>query len=127
MGFSPHETTSSTWVPTTSQKGKVALVTGASSGIGFETAKALAGLEAHVVLAGIDPEHKFDEAMRLICAATGCPPTSLEYMPLDLGSQLNIRNFADKWRQRSNTSLHILVNNAGIPGMPGLSEDGWEM
>ncbi|PVU85799.1 hypothetical protein BB559_001566 [Furculomyces boomerangus] len=127
MGFSPFAAEENTWVPTTRQDGKIALVTGSNRGIGFATAKTLAALGAHVVLSGVEPEWMFEEAIEKIANATGCPKSSLEYMHLDLSSQAEIRNFADRWGKRKNTDLHILVNNAGIPGIPGLTADGWEM
>ncbi|PVU86591.1 hypothetical protein BB560_006653 [Smittium megazygosporum] len=127
MGFSPFPQDKQEWVPRTRQDGKTAIVTGSSKGIGLSTAQTLAALGAHVVLVGIDPDWVFEEAIEKIVNVTGCLPSKLEHMHMDLGSQASIRKFADAWARRSDTSIHILVNNAGIPGMPGLSEDGWEM
>ncbi|OMH83567.1 WW domain-containing oxidoreductase [Zancudomyces culisetae] len=127
MGFPPFTAEENTWVPTQRQDGKIALVTGSSRGIGFETAKTLAALGAHVVLVGNDPDHVFEAVIEQIVNKIGCERSMLEHMHVDLGSQRSILQFADKWRARKDKRIHILINNAGIPGIPGKTQDGWEM
>jgi NAD(P)-dependent dehydrogenase (short-subunit alcohol dehydrogenase family) len=71
--------------------GKVAVVTGASTGLGLETARALAAAGAHVVLA-VRSDDKGDASIEKIRAAV--PDASLEYGLLDLGSLSTVRSFA---------------------------------
>ncbi|KAF0690214.1 Aste57867_18405 [Aphanomyces stellatus] len=93
-----------------SLKDKVAVVTGANSGIGFEVAKQLAGMGAHVVFACRSQE-RADAAMAAVTKATGS--TKLKFIQLDLGKFRSIRRFADDFK-KTKLPLDILVNNAGI-------------
>ncbi|KAF0693303.1 Aste57867_15707 [Aphanomyces stellatus] len=93
-----------------SLKDKVAVVTGANSGIGFEVAKQLAGMGAHVVFACRSQE-RADAAMAAVTKATGS--TKLQFIQLDLGNFRSIRQFADDFK-KTKLPLDILVNNAGI-------------
>jgi NAD(P)-dependent dehydrogenase (short-subunit alcohol dehydrogenase family) len=101
--------------------GQRAIVTGASSGLGVETARALASAGAEVTLAVRDADagHR---AAREITAATGSDQVSVS--PLDLADPASIAAFADAWTG----PLHLLVNNAGVMSLPGLelTPDGWE-
>ncbi|XP_078492679.1 WW domain-containing oxidoreductase [Ciona intestinalis] len=103
--------------------GKVAIVTGANSGIGFETARALACHGARVVLACRDLE-KANNAISDIKSSRD--DVKVIAIQLDLCSLQSIQNFADdflklKW------PLHILVLNAGVFMLPWqLTEDGIE-
>jgi NAD(P)-dependent dehydrogenase (short-subunit alcohol dehydrogenase family) len=105
-------------------KGKIVLVTGSSSGIGFETAKALAQQGAEVILVARS-EEKLKEAAAVIKAATG--NDKLKYYTADFSSQKSIRELAAKVK-KDYTKLDVLVNNAGgvFPEFK-LSEDGLEM
>ncbi len=89
--------------------GKVCLVTGATSGIGAETARVLARRGATVVLAGRSPERTEAMATR-IREQTGNP--AVEYLLADLSSQEQLRRLAREFRDR-HRRLDILVNNAG--------------
>ena len=104
--------------------GRVGIVTGATSGIGKEIARNLAGLGATVVLA-CRSEERGRAAMDEIVRATG--NLHVQAMPVDFSSQSSIRYFA---RRVLGTypELHVLVNNAAVflPGR-GLSGDGIEM
>lgn len=94
---------------TNHMQGKTVLITGGNSGIGFETAVALAGAGATVVFTSRDPhrgEHAADEIRR----RSGANP---HLMPLDLASFASIRAFAADFLQRFD-SLHVLINNAGL-------------
>ena len=75
------------------QAGRVALVTGGNSGLGFETVKALAGKHAHVILACRDTA-KGNAAQDQICQQT--PDASIEVMPLDLASLASVRQFVKR-------------------------------
>jgi NAD(P)-dependent dehydrogenase (short-subunit alcohol dehydrogenase family) len=100
--------------------GKRAVVTGASSGIGVETARALAGAGAEVVLAVRDTEAG-ERTADDICATTSRP---VEVMPLDLADRASVAAFVDGWEG----PLDILVNNAGIMAAPEMrTVEGWEM
>jgi NAD(P)-dependent dehydrogenase (short-subunit alcohol dehydrogenase family) len=104
--------------------GRVALVTGANSGLGFETTRGLASKGAHVVLACRDVD-KGNSAMARIRAEF--PKASLEVMGLDLADLTAVRSFADAFSQRY-PSLHILGNNAGVMALPyRQTADGFEM
>lgn len=105
------------------QKGRLAIVTGANVGLGFETAKALAGKGCSVILACRNPG-KAQEAMAQIKAAF--PQAAVECMELDLASLHSVQRFAQDFTSR-HTTLDLLVNNAGIMMPPySLSEDGFE-
>jgi NAD(P)-dependent dehydrogenase (short-subunit alcohol dehydrogenase family) len=101
--------------------GRRAIVTGASSGIGVETARALAHAGADVVLAvrNVDTGHGVAND---IIAATGNDRVSVA--SLDLSDQASVRKFVQAW----DGPLHILVNNAGIMAIPlTRTVEGWEM
>ena len=89
--------------------GKLAVVTGASSGIGLEIAKGLAAQGAEVVLACRNVA-KAEAAKREILAAA--PKAALSIMKVDLASLASIRSFAKAFSER-HSRLDILVNNAG--------------
>jgi retinol dehydrogenase-12 len=89
--------------------GKTCLVTGASAGIGLATARELARLGGHVVLAVRDPE-KGGKACRGVTDATG---REVGMAVVDLARQGSIRAFARDFAAR-HAKLDVLVNNAGI-------------
>ena len=104
--------------------GRVAIVTGANGGLGLETARALAGAGAHVVMAARNQE-KAERALADIRG--GLPHASLEVVPLDLGSQASVREAAEQILAK-HEQIDILVNNAGVMGIPERSTaDGFEM
>lgn len=94
--------------------GKIAVVTGANGGLGLETAKALAGAGAHVVMAARNQE-KAREAFDQIKERH--PQGSLEIVHLDLGSLESVRKAAETILA-SHRTVDILVNNAGVMAMP---------
>ncbi|MFC6081738.1 SDR family NAD(P)-dependent oxidoreductase [Sphaerisporangium aureirubrum] len=101
--------------------GRRAVVTGAASGIGVETARALAGAGAEVTLAVRDVEAGRRTAGE-ITATTG--NGHLRVARLDLADQASVAAFAAWW----DGPLHILVNNAGVMMTPELrTPEGWEL
>ena len=101
--------------------GRTAVVTGAASGIGVETARALASTGAAVTLAVRD----LDAGRRVaadITATTG--NTAVTAAPLDLADPASVRAFIDAWTG----PLHVLVNNAGVMMTPETyTPQGWEL
>jgi NAD(P)-dependent dehydrogenase (short-subunit alcohol dehydrogenase family) len=103
--------------------GKTFIVTGANSGLGLETARALARKHAHVILACRD--HDKGEAARARILADA-PGAALELLELDLADLASVRDFAALIRAREG-KLHGLVNNAGVMAIPRqLTVDGFE-
>ncbi len=103
---------------------KVAVVTGANGGLGFESAKALGGAGAHVVMAARD-QLKARSAYDTIKAAY--PDASLEIVQLDLGSLSSVRT-ATAEIAGNHPQIDILLNNAGVMAMPERrTEDGFEL
>ncbi|MYS22282.1 NAD(P)-dependent dehydrogenase, short-chain alcohol dehydrogenase family [Streptomyces sp. DvalAA-14] len=102
--------------------GRRALVTGAASGIGVETARALAQAGAEVTLAVRRPAAG-EEVAAGIRRDTGNDRVLVRR--LDLADQDSVRGFTADWQG----PLHILVNNAGIMALPELerTREGWEM
>lgn len=104
-------------------KGKTALVTGSTSGIGMETAAALAARGATVVL-GVRNVDAAREVVATIVKRHPGAKVDLPPVPLDLQSQESVRRFAGEFDKKY-PSLHILVNNAGIAFMKKFfTEDG---
>ncbi len=104
--------------------GKLAVVTGANGGLGLETARALAGAGAHVVMAARDQE-KAAAAEKSIREARRS--VSLAVIPLDLGSLASVREAADRIGS-AHARIDILVNNAGLMAIPERrTVDGFEM
>ncbi|XP_040055616.2 retinol dehydrogenase 12 isoform X1 [Gasterosteus aculeatus] len=109
---------------TASLDGKVALITGANTGIGKETALELAVRGARVIMACRNVD-KGEEAADSIRAAH--PEAQVEVRELDLADTCSIRAFAQKFLGEVN-SLHILINNAGVMMCPYTKTiDGFEM
>ncbi len=107
-----------------SMLGKICLITGANSGIGFETALGLAEMGASVVMACRN-ETKGKEAQERIKTKTG--NVSVDLMTVDLSSQNSIRTFAGDFKERYK-SLNILINNAGgINSKKKMTEEGYEV
>ena len=119
--FSRHSTASEV-IDGVDLSGKTAIVTGAGSGIGTETARALASAGAEVVLAVRRPQAAGQIAAGIIGSAGNA---KVSVRALDLADQGSVRAFAAAWDQ----PLHILVNNAGIMALPELERtgEGWEM
>jgi len=104
--------------------GRTAVVTGANGGLGFQTALALAGAGAHLVLAARDPSKTAAAEARI---AERYPAASLEVVPLDLGD-LSVVLKAASTILASHEQVDILVNNAGVMAMPQRTTvDGFEM
>jgi len=118
------ETTASEAAEGINVEGKVALVTGGSSGLGQETARVLAEHGAHVILTARNVP-KGEAVAEGIRASTGNKRVEVE--ELELGSLQDIRAFADRFLARHPT-LHILVNNAGVMACPqSRTKDGLEL
>jgi hypothetical protein len=101
--------------------GKRAIVTGAASGIGIETARALARTGAEVTLAVRNTDAGAQTAAD-ITATTG--NQNIHVAPLDLSDRNSITSFIAAW----DGPLHILVNNAGVMASPEQhTPEGWEM
>jgi NAD(P)-dependent dehydrogenase (short-subunit alcohol dehydrogenase family) len=104
-------------------KGRVALVTGANTGIGRITALELARQGAQVFLAGRSRER----TQPVIDDIRGSNPAALaEWLPLELGDFASVRACAQTFLARG-LPLHLLINNAGLAGARGLTVSGFEM
>lgn len=104
--------------------GKIAIVTGANSGLGLEVSKGLASKGAQVIMACRDLT-KGEEAVQAIRKEQ--PAAKLELMALDLADLESVGRFAQEFAQRFST-LHILANNAGVMAIPyRQTKQGFEM
>jgi NAD(P)-dependent dehydrogenase (short-subunit alcohol dehydrogenase family) len=116
--------------PSVDLSGRVAVVTGGNGGIGYETAKALAVMGAHTIIACRSrerAEEAIERMRREIGSESGGREVRLEFMHLDLASLSSAKQFAVSFLEK-NLPLHILINNAGIAWVPlEKSEDGYEL
>jgi NAD(P)-dependent dehydrogenase (short-subunit alcohol dehydrogenase family) len=106
------------------QTGRTAVITGANTGLGYETAAALAAKGAHVVLA-VRNLDKGEAAATLIGRRT--PGASVAVQELDLTSLDSIRTAAEELRSKHDT-FDLLINNAGVMFTPkSMTKDGFEL
>lgn len=118
---------------TAAESGKVAIVTGASTGLGLATVQGLAesGIYSVIVLAGRDPsKHEMALAslrQKLSSDSAKGGAVQLRYIPLELDSLDSVRSFAAAFRALD-LPLHVLVLNAGVMALPArqLTADGHE-
>ena len=106
------------------QTGRVALITGANSGIGFETARALADHGAHVIMACRNPEKARRAADEL---ENDLDRSSIELLTLDLSDLVAVRRAAEQFLAE-HARLDLLINNAGVMAPPyRQTADGFEL
>ena len=107
-----------------SLRDRVAVVTGANSGLGLASARALAGAGAHVVMATRDQQRAAAAEAEILATHPGA---SLEVVELDLASLASVEAAATRIAA-TNDRIDILMNNAGVMAMPErTTEDGFEM
>uniref|UniRef100_A0A3Q4H4C3 Dehydrogenase/reductase (SDR family) X-linked n=1 Tax=Neolamprologus brichardi TaxID=32507 RepID=A0A3Q4H4C3_NEOBR len=105
------------------QNGRVAIVTGGTRGIGFETARHLASLGMHVIIAGNEREEGAAAVRKIHEEGT---EGTAEFVFVDMTSLKSVRHFVRLFRDRA-LPLHVLVNNAGTMMVPDRqTEDGFE-
>jgi NAD(P)-dependent dehydrogenase (short-subunit alcohol dehydrogenase family) len=106
------------------QSSRIAVVTGANTGLGFETAKALAAHGARVVLAVRNLDKGKDAASAITAATPGADVTLQE---LDLSSLASVRSAAEEVKG-THDHIDLLINNAGLMYPPkGTTADGFEL
>lgn len=106
------------------QTGRVAVITGANTGLGYETALALAEHGAHVVLAVRNLDKGKDAGARIAAAA---PNADVALQELDLTSLESIHAAAGQLRA-AHDRIDLLINNAGVMWTPkGTTKDGFEL
>lgn len=107
-----------------SQSGKTAIVTGATSGLGYETALALAKADAQVILAARNEEKAGNTISHIL---KEYPQAKLRFMQIDTSSLSSVRSFAEQWRSE-NKKIDMLILNAGISNVPAreVTADGFE-
>jgi NAD(P)-dependent dehydrogenase (short-subunit alcohol dehydrogenase family) len=107
-----------------SQVGRTAVVTGATGGLGYETALALAKAGSEVILTGRDDQKGRSALEKIRREVTGVRAT---YERLDLASLASVVDFAQRMHARH--SLDLLINNAGVMALPRrqTTADGFEM
>ena len=106
------------------QSGRLALITGASSGLGLETARALVRRGATVVLGCRSRQRSEQARTSLLADAAG---GAIDLLDLDLADLASVRAAARELADRYGR-LDLLINNAGVMGLPrSLTSDGFEM
>ncbi|MEI6442312.1 MAG: SDR family NAD(P)-dependent oxidoreductase [Nostocales cyanobacterium ELA583] len=106
------------------QKGRIVIVTGSSSGIGYETARVLANKQASVIIA-VRNLDKGNKALAKIIQQN--KDADIQVMELDLANLASVKNFTENF-QKDYSRLDLLINNAGVMIPPyAKTTDGFEL
>lgn len=106
------------------QNGRVVIVTGSSSGIGYETARVLANKNAEVIIA-VRNQQKGDKALQKIKEQN--KDADVKVMLLDLANLESVKKFVGEFKQKF-SRLDLLINNAGVMIPPySVTSDGFEL
>jgi len=104
--------------------GRAAIVTGASGGLGEETARALVSRGCEVTIAARDAAKLENAALRI---REQCPHARVDVGVLELSQPASVEAFARRWSE-GHGALHLLILNAGIMACPlARTDEGWEM
>lgn len=103
-------------------EGRLFLITGANTGVGRASAENIAARGGALILAGRSLE-RTQPVIDAIRSKPNAPEVS--FVALDLGSLASVRRAADEVLKRD-VHIDVLLNNAGLAGQPGLTEDGFE-
>ncbi|MGN8275881.1 oxidoreductase [Pseudomonas sp. SMN5] len=108
-----------------SQNGRIVLITGGTSGMGYEDALALARAGAEVIIAARNPERGAEAIARIRQAV---PDAKVRFEAVDLANLSSVRGLAQRLNQTL-PRLDVLINNAAIMAPPerGTSTDGYEL
>ncbi|OUM73478.1 short-chain dehydrogenase [Pseudomonas caspiana] len=108
-----------------SQRGRIILITGGTSGMGYEDALALSRAGAQVIIAARNPERGEETITRI---RQEVPNASVQFETVDLANLDSVRSLADRLKGRL-SRLDVLINNAAIMSPPqrGTSADGLEL
>ncbi len=111
-----------------SQNGKLAVITGATGGLGYETALALARAGAEVLVTGRNAEKGRVALRRYEQIKRAVPSAKVRFAMLDLANLASVRTFAASMLANGRP-LDLLINNAGVMDLPTrrLTEDGFEL
>lgn len=101
--------------------GRTIFITGANTGIGRATAVLLGRRGARLYLAG----RSLERTQPVIDELRAEGNEDVHYLPLDLGDLASVRACAKRFLETGHP-LHVLINNAGLAGQPGLTKDGFE-
>jgi NAD(P)-dependent dehydrogenase (short-subunit alcohol dehydrogenase family) len=114
----------STQAKTPSQLGRTAVITGATGGLGYETALALAKAGSEIILTGRNDQKGRSAVEKISHEVIGA---RISYEHLDLANLASIADFAQRMHARQ--SLDLLINNAGVMALPRrqTTADGFEM
>lgn len=118
----------------TDMRGKVAVVTGCNTGIGYHTALKIGQMGATVVMACRNPQRAEEAKARMEAALGASDPRAYPFaaagtlvsVTLDLSSLASVKRFAAELKGRF-PRLDVLVCNAGLANTPGRSEEGFEL
>ena len=103
-------------------EGKLFIVTGANTGVGRASAENIAARGGALILAG----RSLERTQPVIDALRKLPQApEVSFVPVDLGSLASVRRAAEEILKRD-VHVDVLLNNAGLAGQPGLTEDGFE-
>ena len=106
------------------QKGKVVIITGSNSGLGYETARVLANKNATIIVA-VRNQEKGKAAVEKIKLES--PHADIQVMIVDLSNLESIHRFAENFKSKFN-KLDLLINNAGVMTPPySKTKDGFEL
>jgi NAD(P)-dependent dehydrogenase (short-subunit alcohol dehydrogenase family) len=110
------------------QRGRTAVITGANTGLGFETARVLAARGAQVVLACRNAGQAKEAVARILSSRPdSAPPADVQVVRLDLASLASVREAADEIGSAYGP-VDLLINNAGVMGTPcRRTVDGFEL
>jgi retinol dehydrogenase 12 len=103
--------------------GRVALITGANTGIGLVTARELCGMGAKVFIAC---RSATTGQVAIDSIRQSHPAAQVELLSLDLGDFDSVRHCSEAFLRRQ-IPLHLLINNAGLAGGKGLTKSGFEL